>query len=480
MNMNLSRPQLPEPPRIFEAGGDILLFEETALAKKYPVEARPAAWYSSDGQAQSGYRRDGQVAVVSITGPLDQRGGWWWDGYDSITRRVANALGDPQVGAVLLVIDSPGGVVAGCWEAVHALRLASKSTGKPLLVYTDEMACSAAYALSCAAEAIVVPTSGVVGSIGVIATQMSYAEALEKEGIRIAVLSSGKRKADGHPALPLSKEALDRMQARIDEYAKQFFALVAEVRPLSSANIKALEADIFVGDAAVAAKLADKVGTFADALALARSRAKSTVAVKATAPQETPKMKTVLTALGLSAEATEAEALAALTKLTSTTSDLRGVTRQATDAEAIGVVKGWSAKASAYDTLLAERETEKAAARSTAIDAIFQMALDTGRLTAGEIEAKKKSITAGVLSLDTDEKVAAYRAEVEAGPVRLPSQQNKKPEGGNAIGGKGWAEMSFTERAQMRRSNPEAARALSEAYEAEQKAEKAKPKAPKG
>ena len=56
-------------------------------------------------------------------GPLDQRGGFWWDGYDSVSERVSAALADRDVQAVVLAIDSPGGVVAGCFDAARGLVL---------------------------------------------------------------------------------------------------------------------------------------------------------------------------------------------------------------------------------------------------------------------------------------------------------------------------------------------------------------------
>jgi ClpP class serine protease len=359
------------------------------------------------------------------------------------------------------------------------MRDAARSSGKPLIVYVDEMACSAGYALACAAEAIVLPASGIVGSIGVLGTMVSFADALEKEGIRVAIVSSGKRKADGHPALPITDEAKARMQARVDEYARQFFALVAGSRPLTAANIKALEADCFVGQAAVDAKLADRLGTYADALSLARSRAaQTTVAVKAASPTSPTgdTMKTVLEALGLSEGASEAQALDAVKALKATTTDLLAITGAKTPDAAIGTTRGWAKTAEAYDAMVKERQAEQEAARKARVDAVFKAALEAGKRTPAQNEATKKSIAAGVLVLDTDAKIDAWEAEVMAGPVVIPGKDEKKPEAKtDAVGSKTWGEMTLTERAKLRREEPQAARALQKAHE-EAQAKAGKPK----
>ena len=173
----------------------------------------------------------GDVAVVTVEGPLSQRAWSCWmfrgDGYDAIVDRARAAFADPQARGVVLRLDSPGGEVAGCFEAVRALRAMARNAGKPLVAYVDEMACSAAYALACACDEIVAPDTGMVGSIGVIMSVASRAGELAARGVSVAVISSGKAKADGHPALPLADDARARLQADVDTLAGIFAAEVA-------------------------------------------------------------------------------------------------------------------------------------------------------------------------------------------------------------------------------------------------------------
>jgi signal peptide peptidase SppA len=211
------------------------------------------------------------VAVVSVDGPLMQRGGYWWDGHDSVAERVRAALAEPRAKAVVLKINSPGGIAAGCFEAARQVRAAAQRSGKPVVAYADEMACSAAYALACACDKIYLPPSGEVGSVGVLSAVVSMQRSLDAEGIDFRVIRSGPKKALGHPADALSDAAVAAEQATVDALAAQFFSLVAESRRMTADAVAALEGDTRMGAAAVAAGLADGVLTFDEAVRAASS-----------------------------------------------------------------------------------------------------------------------------------------------------------------------------------------------------------------
>lgn len=107
------------------------------------------------------------VATIAIRGPLVNCGclamivgGMTWD---SIRASIAQAKADPNVRAVLLDIDSPGGEVAGMQATGHALR----ALGKPSLAYISGAGCSAALYLAAAADSIWAARMGAVGCVGV-------------------------------------------------------------------------------------------------------------------------------------------------------------------------------------------------------------------------------------------------------------------------------------------------------------------------
>lgn len=283
----------------------------------------------SDGESVASYFGDAEgaytvgdngVAVVSIDGPIAQRAWACWmfggDGYDAIESRVRAALADERVRALVLRIDSPGGEVAGCGVCADAIRAAADASGKPVVAYADELAASAAYWLASAANQIVVPPSGIVGSVGVITARV---EDTAPPGRKVTLITSGKRKADGHPMTALTPEELAATQAKIDALADLFAGAVAKRRGKSPVHFRGLEADVFVGAGAVTAGLADQVTDLTGAIALAAS-----LATTATPTTGQP-MKTLLTTMGLSASASEAEAVEKYNELKAQNTRLLGL-----------------------------------------------------------------------------------------------------------------------------------------------------------
>jgi ClpP class serine protease len=233
------------------------------------------------------FRREGAAAVVTIDGPLETAG-WLFDNYDNIRARVAQALAS-DAECVVLKVASPGGDVFGCFDTARALRGMARAAGKKLYGFTEGMACSAAYALISAADEISVSESGVLGSIGVIATLIDASEQIRSQGLKPAIITSGKRKADGNPMIPLSKEAREAAQDSVDAMAGVFFALVREHRGIDA---RPLEAGTFVGAAAKEHGLADRVESFDQLLArlaIAKSEGPTLSSMSGIAPSASAK-----------------------------------------------------------------------------------------------------------------------------------------------------------------------------------------------
>lgn len=238
-----------------------MTMEPRKITLDEPMALEPGALYRSffSFEPMLPFDRQGDCAVVSISGPLVQRGGYWWDGYDAIVDRVAAALADESSKSVLLRIDSPGGSVAGLFEATAKIRKLKKRSKKPMWAYAEEMSFSAAYALACTADRILLPATGGVGSVGVIAEAIDRSKMLAEAGINVALVYSGKRKADLHPDAPLSDEAVALLQKRVNDLADMFIGEVATARGLKRDDVASMEAGLFYGEDAVKAGLADAV-----------------------------------------------------------------------------------------------------------------------------------------------------------------------------------------------------------------------------
>lgn len=196
-------------------------------------------------------------AVVTVRGPLMNHRDWCFESYEALREKVANACAS-EAPCVLLDIDSPGGLVAGCFETAQAIREMCERAGKPLYAYAQN-ATSAAYALACAASYIFTPSTGRTGSIGVIETYADTTAADAAMGVRFAVITSGARKADGNPHVPLTDDRIAAAQASVDTAAALFYEYVATARGIDSAAVKGLDAAIFLGAQATELRLADAV-----------------------------------------------------------------------------------------------------------------------------------------------------------------------------------------------------------------------------
>ncbi len=210
------------------------------------------------------------VGIVSIEGTLVQKLGSMRPysgmcGYDGIRSCFCEAMKDPEVKAIALHIDSPGGEVAGCFDLVDLIT-AARGT-KPIWAILDECAFSAAYAIASAADHITIPRTGGAGSIGVIAMLVDLSQALQKAGLKVNIIQFGARKADGNQFQALPKEARDRFQAQIDMLGGLFVETVASNRSLDASDIIDMEAATFMAGDALAQGLVDAVMSPAEAFA---------------------------------------------------------------------------------------------------------------------------------------------------------------------------------------------------------------------
>lgn len=214
------------------------------------------------------------IGVVQVRGPLAQRAiddmCGYVDGYDAVAARIGEALAEDAVAGVVLAIDSPGGDVAGLEEMVGRARAMIDASGKRVVAYVDELAASAAYWIAAAlCEAIVLPASGVVGSIGVFGAHVDESKAIADAGLVVTLVQNPPGKTETHYAKPLTDEGRARIQGIVDGSAERFFGAMAGAREMSAADVRALDGRVFQGAEAITAGLADKVGSLEDAIRMA-------------------------------------------------------------------------------------------------------------------------------------------------------------------------------------------------------------------
>jgi signal peptide peptidase SppA len=234
---------------------------------------KPAGPRRDDGSTEYMYRLDADtgIALLPVMGELVNRGSWLdamsgLTSYERLDAQLNAAINDPRVKGLVLDMNSPGGQASGAMETADLVRTLSKR--KPIVAFINGMAASAAYAIAAGATRVVVTPSAIVGSIGVVYLHMDRSAAVEKAGLKPTLLHAGAYKIDGSPFAALPDDARARIQASIDGVYDLFVASVAQHRKgLDAAAVRATEAGVFMGQAAVDAKLADAVGTLQDVFA---------------------------------------------------------------------------------------------------------------------------------------------------------------------------------------------------------------------
>ena len=208
------------------------------------------------------------ILQIPVAGILLNRFGFstgWATGYEYIQRAFERGLEDDNVRGIALVIHSPGGLVAGNQELVD--KMYERRAEKPLRAFACDAAYSAAYNIaSVAPDGITVSRSGGVGSIGVMTTHVDWSKWNDNFGIDYTFIFAGKHKVEGNPEEPLSDDAKARIQERVDELYAVFVSSVARNRGMEEQAIRDTEALTYTAPKALAAGLADTIGSLDDAM----------------------------------------------------------------------------------------------------------------------------------------------------------------------------------------------------------------------
>ncbi len=146
------------------------------------------------------------------------------------------ALASPDVSAIIIDVDSPGGLVDLVPETAAEVR-AARGAGKPIVAVADTQMCSAAYWIASQADEIVATTSGVAGSIGVYRLHVDLSRLDQDTGVAFTYVHAGEHKVEGNPHEPLAGEALEQWQADVDEIYALFVADVAAGRGISEQQV---------------------------------------------------------------------------------------------------------------------------------------------------------------------------------------------------------------------------------------------------
>lgn len=185
---------------------------------------------------------------------------------EEIIEELKTAEESPNVKAILLRINSPGGSAAASQEIYEEI----KKVEKPVVVSVADTCASGAYYVACAADKILANRASAVGSIGVIMQIVNLEGLYEKLGIKYTTIKQGKYKDVGSPDRPITPEEKMLLEEQTKEIYEQFISDVAKERGMDVSKVRELATGwVFIGSEALEKGLIDQIGNYSDAVKVA-------------------------------------------------------------------------------------------------------------------------------------------------------------------------------------------------------------------
>ena len=218
-----------------------------------------------------------QIALIEAAGEIVEGGSH--DGVLDNTTSIASdvyagairdATHDPQVKAIVLRVDSPGGSVSASDQILNALQKARRA-GKPVVVSMGTLAASGGYYISCFADHIVAEPGTLTGSIGVLTGKVSFGKSAGLLGIGVDQIGVGKNALMDSAISPYTPDQWANLNHQADVIYADFLQKVATGRKLPLTQVQALaKGRVWTGADAKSRGLVDELGGFWAAVADAK------------------------------------------------------------------------------------------------------------------------------------------------------------------------------------------------------------------
>ena len=199
-----------------------------------------------------------RVAIVELEGVIIE--------VDDIVRELKAHRENPSIRAVVMRINSPGGVVAPTQE-LHDAVLRLRQAGKPVVASLGAVAASGGYYVAVACDQIYANPGTLTGSIGVIMQLANFEQLMKKVGVDYVVVKAGQFKDIGNVARAMTPDERRVMQALLDDVHGQFIGAVATGRKLPREDVvRFADGRVFSGTQAKDLHMVDALGGLEDAV----------------------------------------------------------------------------------------------------------------------------------------------------------------------------------------------------------------------
>lgn len=199
-----------------------------------------------------------RVAIVELEGIITD--------VDDLVRDLKSHRENPAVRAVVIRINSPGGVV-GPTQELHDAILRVRQAGKPVVASLGAVAASGGYYTAVACDQIYANPGTLTGSIGVIMQLANVEQLMKKVGVEYVVVKAGAFKDVGNMGRAMTPEERRVLQALLDDVHAQFIGAVAAGRKLDRDEVaRFADGRVFSGTQAKSLKMVDALGGLEDAV----------------------------------------------------------------------------------------------------------------------------------------------------------------------------------------------------------------------
>ncbi|UTV28992.1 S49 family peptidase [Photobacterium atrarenae] len=252
-------------------GNVVQLTDTDGVVLREQEMEKVASGFSRGRASNRSYQVVNGIAVIPIDGSLVHKYGHvkpysGMTGYDGIMYRLTEAVSDPEVKALMLDMNTPGGMVAGCFDLAD--KIAELRKVKPIWSLGYDMHCSAGQMIASACTRRLITQTGIAGSVGVIMAHTNLEKMLNQQGVEITLVTAGDHKSDGNPYQSLPKEVREKWQSEAESTRQMFAGKAAQYMGIDVKKVLATEAQVYEGQAAVDVGFADEVVNGLDAIQL--------------------------------------------------------------------------------------------------------------------------------------------------------------------------------------------------------------------
>lgn len=204
-----------------------------------------------------------RVSVVRLSGVLSPNQGGMPNrdtlNFENVESLLEDAYEAPNLKAVALIINSPGGTPAQAALIANKIVTLSKQNKVKTYAFIEDVAASGGYWIACAAHEIHVQPSSIIGSIGVVSAGFGFDAFIHKHGIQRRVYTAGDHKTMLDPFQKENPSDIKRLKDIQKQLHQQFIDWVKSCRgnKLNSTDKKLFNGDIWLGTQAIDLGLVD-------------------------------------------------------------------------------------------------------------------------------------------------------------------------------------------------------------------------------